>query len=86
MRITVIESCGKRVNIRIPTRLLFNTITVKIVSKVINGTKDTDKICALKREDIRRIVKAVRLARKNFAGIPLVEVIEKDGEYVRIML
>ncbi len=87
MHIVVREKDGKKINIRLPSGLVFNGLTAKIAEVAIkkNGGEDAPQITAAQ---FRRLFREIKTGRRilHERGMTLVEVSEKDGDYVLVDL
>ncbi len=69
-------------NIRLPSAVFLNSLTAKIVTKKISEKSNVE----LTFSQAKKIVRAIRDAKKRFPDWVLVEIDEKDGEHVEIRL
>lgn len=72
----------KKINLRFPTRLLFNYVTVTLGAKMIDKYVVMDG--AISTHDLRRLVKVLRRMKKKHPHLKLVDIESKDGEVVQI--
>lgn len=80
-----IRICSKgkkphRMTIVLPTRVIFSSVTATIAANV--ASKEINVTGA----QMRRLFSELRRARKTLGDMPLVEVLDSDGDYVRIDL
>lgn len=83
MHVVVREKEGKNVNIRLPNGVVFNALTAKIAEKVLANTNGAPQLTAAQlRRLFRELKRSHRLLRAR--DMHLVEVSEKDGDYVLV--
>jgi len=85
MHIVVKEKEGKKINIHLPSGLVFNGLTAKIAEIVIkkNGGENAPQITAAQ---FRKLFAEIKRSRHvlHERGMTFVEVSEKDGDYVLV--
>ena len=69
-------------NIRLPSAVFLNSLTAKIALKKISEKADV----TFTFSQAKKIVRAIRDAKKRFPDWVLVEVDKKDGDHVEIRL
>lgn len=81
MRVIVHESTGENHDIRIPTGLALNWVTVGVISGICkrNGVE-------ISKELLLGLIKAAKDYKKTHPAWKLVEVDEPSGEHVEIIL
>lgn len=81
MRVIVQENTGEHHDIRIPTGVALNRVTVGVISGICkkNGVE-------ISKEMLLELIKAVKDYKKTHADWKLVEVDEPSGEHVEIIL
>jgi len=81
MRVYVKEADGHKIDIKIPTGLVLNQLTVGIAAKACkkNGVEISNK-------QLLQLVKVAKDYKKGHPDWKLVEVESSDGEYVEIIL
>jgi len=77
-----IEADGHRFTIPLPTGVVLNGITTKIISSELKKHSDIP----LTEEQLKVLIKELKRAKKTFPKLPLVDVQTADGEKVLITL
>lgn len=85
MRIIVRSKRNKDVDLRLPTRMIFNSFTGTIGAGIVNKYIHTNNGVKLKAGDLRRLMREINRIKKKYPGLNLVEA-EADGEVVKITL
>jgi len=81
MRVFVKEESGQKVDIRIPTVVALNRITMGLASKACqkNGVD-------ISKKQLVEFAKAIRGYKKHHKDWKLLEIVSADGEHVEIIL
>lgn len=86
MKITIREDESKARNIRIPTRLIVNWLTVAILVRYINK-EQKDKSHKIKYSQAMKFAKELHRQRKRLKGDwKFLDVVASSGEKVQIVL
>ena len=80
IRISQADGHEKVRTITVPTRVVFSSVTAAIASHL---SKDAVNLTP---GQMRRLFRMIRQSRKLLGDLPLVEVLESGGDYVRIDL
>ena len=86
MHIYVKSNDGHVINLRFPTRLIFNNLTASVGSAVLNKYVSLPQGVNPDAAQMRHLTRTLHACRKRYPDLYLVEVTSADGEEVRIKL
>ena len=81
MRIIIKEPDGRNINIRLPSRIVFNRITAVFAPMVVKN-----RGIHFTRKQALHFIKAINSARRKNPGWKLVEIESSEGQHVEIQL
>lgn len=81
MRVFIKEQGGHTIRLRIPTRLVFNSLTARIAPKVLQ-----ERGFCLTSAQLAAFFRTINTCRKHHRGWKLAEVHSADGDVVEITL
>lgn len=86
MKIIIDPADGHRMVIPLPTRFIFSGITGHIIQKSIQkeSLEEAEEVPAIPAGMMPLARRSVLQMRKDFPGLPLVEVESSDGDHVTI--
>lgn len=85
-----IKSDTKKLTIRIPSFLLFNPITAtlcgsRIIRSIMKDDENENDI-RITAKDARKLFREINRARRKYKDWYIVDIVDKDGESVKIKL
>jgi len=86
MRIYISSPREKTINLRFPTRLVFNKLTAIIGAKAMNKHIQTDEKLNISSHDMKRFFKELIRMKKKYPDLYLVDVESADGDVIKIIL
>lgn len=86
MHIYIKDNDGHVINLRFPTRLIFNNLTAGVGTAVLNKYVSIPQGLNLDAGQMRHLIRTLHACRKRYPGLYLVEVSSVGGEEVRIKL
>jgi len=85
MRIFINEKKGARLWLALPTGLMLNKFTTKLVLKGIRSRKGLENIY-ISDESLNKMFAEIKRMKKKYPGMEIVDVHTKDGDVVKIKL